>query len=51
MSLFPGFHRVSVTANFHFIRSCNLRCMHCYATFLDDPMARPILPDQIGGAA
>lgn len=42
MSMFHDSHRLPLTANFHFIRSCNLRCKHCYATFLDDPTARPI---------
>ena len=42
MSMFHGFLRLPLTANFHFISSCNLRCKHCFATFLDDPTARPI---------
>lgn len=30
-----GNPRRSVTANYHFIRSCNYRCKYCYATFCD----------------
>lgn len=42
-----GFPRLPLTANFHFIKSCNFRCSYCYATFADI-MGRPLLPvDQL----
>lgn len=36
--------RLPLTANLHFIKSCNFRCRFCYATF-DDTVGRPVLPD------
>lgn len=37
--------RRRLTANFHFIKSCNFRCDYCYATFADYA-GRPFLPDE-----
>lgn len=37
--------RLPLTANFHFIKSCNFACRYCYATFADS-LARPILGDE-----
>ena len=37
--------RLPLTANFHFIKSCNFACNYCYATFADS-LARPILGDE-----
>ena len=37
--------RVPLTANFHFIKSCNFACRYCYATFADS-RARPVLGDE-----
>ena len=37
--------RRRLTANFHFIKSCNFRCTYCYATFAD-LMGRPVMPDE-----
>ena len=34
-----------MTANFHFIKSCNFACRYCYATFADS-LARPLLGDE-----
>jgi len=39
----PG--RLRLTANFHFIKSCNFRCDYCYATFAD-MIGSPFLPDE-----
>ena len=36
--------RLPLTANFHFIKSCNYRCRYCYATFAE-VQGRPVLPD------
>jgi radical S-adenosyl methionine domain-containing protein 2 len=36
--------RLPLTANFHFIKSCNYRCRYCYATFAETAGA-PVLPD------
>ena len=38
----PNRPRLPLTANFHFIKSCNFACTYCYATFADS-LARPIL--------
>lgn len=40
----PNRPRRPLTANFHFIKSCNFACSYCYATFAD-VLARPILDD------
>lgn len=37
--------RLPLTANFHFIKSCNYRCGFCYATFAD-VAGRPVLPEE-----
>lgn len=39
-----GVGRLPLTANYHFIKSCNFRCRYCYATF-QDLVGRPTLPD------
>lgn len=39
-----GVGRLPLTANYHFIKSCNFRCLYCYATF-SDVIGRPTLPD------
>ena len=36
--------RLPLTANFHFIKSCNFQCRYCYATFAEIE-GRPVLPD------
>jgi len=36
--------RLPLTANFHFIKSCNFRCTYCYATFAD-LIGKPVLPE------
>lgn len=41
-----GGGRARLTANFHFIKSCNFRCLYCYATFADLQGVRPTLPDE-----
>ncbi|WP_402374570.1 viperin family antiviral radical SAM protein [Isoptericola rhizosphaerae] len=45
MSSLPAPARRRLTANFHFIKSCNFRCDYCYATFAD-LVGRPVLPDE-----
>jgi radical S-adenosyl methionine domain-containing protein 2 len=37
--------RLPLTANFHFIKSCNYGCGYCYATFAD-LVGRPVLPEE-----
>lgn len=37
--------RLPLTANFHFIKSCNYRCGFCFATFAD-VLGRPVLPEE-----
>ena len=41
----PASARLPLTANFHFIKSCDFRCLYCQATFADAIGARPVLPD------